>query len=427
MNKFLLFYICFLLASCTACKEKPIEPFQYKTEMDSLYNRNGILMQIPYKWRTPISDEYYKRGYIEQPTYYNNAALSCLTFDGKIHYAMLDATNGKKQWMSFLSGPYIYYENALLSFSPFYHDNETVIYSYDDVMYNLDLRTGTHLWEITHPEVRSWASFYPRITGIDSVFFIAACQASIPHRVANAMFRGNKVTGELEKLFIVEQFDSIYSEAIDITLAFPAKINDTVYLMCGYEFQGDGRMGLFNTETKTWVYKDIDTPGHGFMASHYVEGDKCYVSMAGATMLQMDIMTGEILWENLLDSFISNVVIVGDYIMCAQPEFCSDPELCPESGRYAAVNKHTGETVWVRTDISSVSVNYYLQELNGVVYHTNGLLVAVDAETGEIFWELKPNDGGRFSDYTVVPGVNGKKGRVIARSERYAYCYEAVR
>ena len=413
MNKVIVFLSIVCLGSCTSCKDEPVAPVvSAPTNMDTLYNEQGALTQIPYKWRTPISDEYYKRGYIEQPTYYNNAALSCITFEGNIHYAMLDAANGEKQWMSFLSGPYTN-EGALLSFSPFYHDNETVIYSFNSIIYNLDLRTGEHAWEISHPDVNHWDSFYPRITGIDSVFFIAGEQASTPHRVANMMFRGNKATGELEQLFILEQFDTITTDSIEITLAFPAKIDDTVYLVCGYEFQNSARLGLFNTETKTWVYKGRQMPRPAFLASFFVENSTFYINNTGLT-IKGDILTGDIIWSNSDDSFLSNVVISGNNIMCASPE------------RYGAVNKHTGETEWSRTDIP-VSVNYFLQELNGVVYHASGFLVAVDAETGEILWQITPNDGGRFSDYTVVPGTNGKKGRVIARSERYAYCYEAAR
>jgi outer membrane protein assembly factor BamB len=75
--------------------------------------------------------------------------------------------------------------------------------------------------------------------------------------------------------------------------------------------------------------------------------------------------------------------------------------------------------------------------MNGVVYFTgggDGLLHAVEIETGKHLWrlqspDLKHNRGAWFKEVvrTIPADAEGEKGKVIVSSYLSAFCYEAAR
>ncbi len=101
--------------------------------------------------------------------------------------------------------------------------------------------------------------------------------------------------------------------------------------------------------------------------------------------------------------------------------------------KLVAFNTATGNKLWEET---SAGTNSYLSELNGVVYYGSsgdGRIHAVDIETGKHLWRLKSYDSYKDERYfymkqcIVVPGENGKKGRVIVSSYSHGYCFEAAK
>jgi outer membrane protein assembly factor BamB len=94
---------------------------------------------------------------------------------------------------------------------------------------------------------------------------------------------------------------------------------------------------------------------------------------------------------------------------------------------------HTGKLLWKEQNTGTCSELTYL---NGVLYYLgggDGLLHAVDAQTGKHLWkipspDLKINSGAWFYGVcTAVPGKNGSKGVVVATTGLNAYGYEAIR
>lgn len=76
-----------------------------------------------------------------------------------------------------------------------------------------------------------------------------------------------------------------------------------------------------------------------------------------------------------------------------------------------------------------------VRELNGIAYFVGGnaKLFAIDVAAGKILWQFSSPDEQLNSKafwqegVRVVPGTNGKKGKVIVSSSLNGYCYEAIR
>lgn len=75
--------------------------------------------------------------------------------------------------------------------------------------------------------------------------------------------------------------------------------------------------------------------------------------------------------------------------------------------------------------------------MNGVAYFSGGGplgIFAKDIKTGKTLWKLdaslyEKETGGAFwrKEVNVIPAQNGEKAKVVVCSEKYAYCFEAVR
>ena len=93
----------------------------------------------------------------------------------------------------------------------------------------------------------------------------------------------------------------------------------------------------------------------------------------------------------------------------------------------------TGAEMWRTPEGMGGNNVSHMYILNGIVYFSDGAIHAVDIRTGEYKWKIyspdKSFDRGAFfkNEIWVVPGKNGKKGRIITSSYRSGICYEAIR
>jgi outer membrane protein assembly factor BamB len=133
------------------------------------------------------------------------------------------------------------------------------------------------------------------------------------------------------------------------------------------------------------------------------------------------LSTGERVWKREFEQdFMFSGFIIEDGRLIAN---------CEDTYTYR-LDPSTGATIW-RTKGAGTSSR--MSYLNGVVYFvggSTGYLHAVEAASGRVLWRIDGRrlGGGPFTTNAVycVPGEGGARGRVIALTNRYAYCFEAA-
>ena len=185
--------------------------------------------------------------------------------------------------------------------------------------------------------------------------------------------------------------------------------------------------GLYNTNTEEWVYerKQLVEPhwNAGVQNTPIIYNERVYAA-AGNSIVCHDVMTGDQLWRrNFEQDFLFSGFIIEDGMLLAN---------CEDTYTYR-LNPHTGATIWRTKGAGTCSRMSYL---NGVVYFvggSTGFLHALDAETGRVLWRMDARrlgePTGNFTTNAVycIPGEGGGRGRVVALTGRYAYCFEAAR
>jgi outer membrane protein assembly factor BamB len=133
------------------------------------------------------------------------------------------------------------------------------------------------------------------------------------------------------------------------------------------------------------------------------------------------LSSGERVWKREFEQdFMFSGFIIEDGMLIAN---------CEDTYTYR-LDPSTGATIWRTKGAGTCSRMSYL---NGVVYFvggSTGYLHAVDAASGRVLWRIDGRrlGGGPFTTNAVycVPGEGGARGRVIALTNRYAYCFEAA-
>ena len=211
----------------------------------------------------------------------------------------------------------------------------------------------------------------------------------------------------------------------------PYVINGTNYLVI-FSTQSypnwyyDLRLNLYNYDTDEWVYMDVFAaiPKQNNSGPAKIFDDKIYFS-AGREILCYNIITGERIWQrDFPHDFTFSGFEISEGIMVANCE----NQVC------YGINPENGVIQW-ESEGSGTSSNLNNRIMNGVVYFSGGgtpFLYAKNIHTGETLWrldpfEFEPLDGNWRGDVNLVPGRNGEKGKVIIRSNRYAYCFEAAK
>ncbi|NJN28126.1 MAG: PQQ-binding-like beta-propeller repeat protein [Cyclobacteriaceae bacterium] len=139
-------------------------------------------------------------------------------------------------------------------------------------------------------------------------------------------------------------------------------------------------------------------------------------------MICINLTTGERIWSRSFKEGAPNSIIADGILLSNN-----------EDTYLYALDPDTGKELWKEKSSGTSSRMSYL---NGVVYFTgggDGLLHAVDVATGKHLWKLRSPDLDRNSGawfkrrVSVIPGENGKRGKVITSSYLSAFCYEAAR
>jgi len=417
-----LFVFCLYSTSCR--KEENID---IKTD------ENGVALSLPYIWQKSlhISGEFYSNGFFKFPIIYNdNIAIPTTGEDGSQYMTMVNTTNGETlwEWNDIFIGI-----SGDLEFFRHYISNNLLTWQQGSRSYCINLEDGTTNWK----KIRD-RNFEPRLFSCnENCYYITSTITRNDGYDEHIVYKGDMDTGILTE-FLRANYSCEYIGPITdngwvggIIYINEVPLNSNLLLVTYAEplpeWCVNSFFGLYNIQTQEWVYerKLLAPPLWNTSVFHtpIIYNDQVYANV-GNNIVCHDLYTGEQLWRREFDNdfFFSGFIIEEDKIIANNENktlYCLDPE--------------TGHSIWEGEGAGTSSRMSYL---NGIVYFvggSDGKFHAVDIETGQTVWRLdaKKLEGSESLFKTnavyVIPGENSEKGKVIALTHMYAYCFEAYR
>jgi outer membrane protein assembly factor BamB len=410
-------------------------------EEDTIVYNNGVAIKLPHLWKTSITDNgdlsftgirtpiIYDEGrlLVGSTKNLNRAILSLNSSDGSVNWQWNDL-------LGLLSNP-TYLDPINIKAGKFYINNDRLFFNYSTSSYCIDLLTGQTFWKYkTIDRARFGIN-----SGIDNTYFTAG--STYEPIGEEKIYYGNMESSDEEQLLLEPEYTRVDKPAGTtlgrITHITPFKGKDSnAFIAFGIENpytdftskegMGSTELNLYNLTQTKYEYKKIiinpdretrfigdlvyQAPNLYYQSSNYIHG--------------VEAMTGQERWRALIGSapLTSSMLLADNKLFSA----CEDRFLY-------CIDIRNGSILWKEQNTGTCSELSYL---NGVVYYLgggDGLLHAVDAETGKHVWKVKSpdlgvNSGAWFYGVCVaVPGKNGEKGVVVATTGLNAYGYEAIR
>jgi len=422
MNKiYYIFLASFFIASCS--KD---DPSFFQTDEE------GVIISQSYLWKSSLHENniFRSNGYVEFPVVYNENILIPITdSEGNKYLSMINSGNGKIEW----KWNDILYEsfNNDVELYGLYKRNNLLTWQHGGRSYCINLKDGNTEWKLQRD-----FSFHSKLFGNDNIYYsLGNPEKYIGYDILLG-YKGNIQTGEIEE-FLEPDFSFEYSigtRMCDVTEIVPFEINGVKHLVVVYQeltsntiWNFQSFLGLYNEETNEWVYdrKVMNEPNlNGVSLAPPVIYNNRFYANIGHELVCHDISTGEQIWKKQFeqDFMFSGFIIEEDKIIANNEDlklYCLNPE--------------TGSIIWVGEGAGTCSRMSYL---NGIVYFVgggDGDFHAVDISNGETVWRIdaKKIEGNEALFKTnavyVIPGGNGEKGKVIALTHMYAYCFEAYK
>ncbi|NOQ27851.1 MAG: PQQ-binding-like beta-propeller repeat protein [Bacteroidales bacterium] len=402
----------------------------HKDEIDNIQkDDDGIFVSLSYHWKKSLHENnvFHSNSYFKTPIQYeNNIAIPTTDANGKRYFTMINLDNGETVWQwndiedlstDYIDISYAYIYNNLLTFQK------------GGWSLCINLKTGTTYWKLLRDN-----SFHAKISGLNNTYYSFGNTNQYSDYNIKVGHKGDIQTGEIEE-FLEPKFSFEYSignRMCDVTEIVPYEIDGINHLVVVYQelasssiWNFQSFLGLYNEETNEWVYerKIMNEPNlNGVSLAPPVIYNNMFYANIGHELICHNISTGEQVWKRQFtqDFMFSGFIIEDDKIIANNEDltlYCLDPE--------------TGGTIWTGEGAGTCSRMSYL---NGIVYFVGGgdsRFHAVDIETGETVWRLdakKLEDSeGRFKTNAVyvIPSESGDKGKVIALTHMYDYCFEA--
>ncbi|HPQ35868.1 MAG TPA: PQQ-binding-like beta-propeller repeat protein [Tenuifilaceae bacterium] len=427
--RYIIPIVCLTFLLAVSCCKEVVLPIQVDDE--------GVIVSVPFQWRYSLheSGQYHENGIFKSSIIYDkNIAIPTTGKDGFQFMSMINSSNGKLEWKW-----NDVYPGSLgsLDFSQQYIYNNLITWQDFSISlpisYCVNLENGSTHWRIKREKL-----FYVRLYPFfDTKYFTTSEIDREDGYNETAAYIGDIETGELTE-FLRANYSCGYASPFTengwvggIVYMNQIPSNDSLLLVTYAEplpeWQIKSFIGLYNTETETWIYERKQlAPAHwnNSVFSTIINNDRYYANV-GKSIVCHDITTGERIWGREFDQdFFFSGFIIEDGMLLAN---CEDTYLY-------RINPELGNIEW---RIKSAGTCSRMSYLNGVVYYvggSTGYLHAVDTETGlKTVWRIDASklgeNGGSFTTNAVycIPGENGEKGRVVALSGRYAYCFEAYR
>ena len=391
-------------------------------------DENGVIISLPYQWKKSLHNQNsVSNGYISYAIYYNgNIAIPTTNGENNRFLTMINPNNGKIVWE--WNDSYLPFSNQIIIFEKYQHNN-LLTYQTGDRSYCINLDNGTTQWKF-----RRTSSFDVRLyPSYDGNFFNLLPFIDKGHEEQTA----TKVeinTGNLTNEVIRANYSGNYiNTAVNliggITNIVKLENNDTIYAVTYAEplpnWEINSFLGLYNSETKQWIYeRKLMTPPTVNSSAYEpkVYNNKLY-AWVGKNIVCHNLATGEQIWRKPFpqDFLFSGFIIEDDKIIANNEDtytYCLNPE--------------NGNIIW-KTESSGTSGR--MSYLNGIVYFvggSTGKLHAIDVSTGDHVWKISAGNLGESSTNNfktnavyVFEAENGNPAKVIALSHLNAYCFEA--
>jgi len=419
-----IFYLILAIIVIFACSKD--DPSLYQID------NNGIVISQSYLWKSSLHEDniFHSNGYVEFPVIYDeNILIPTTDSNGNQYLSLISTTNGEIEWKwnDILEETF---SNDLELYGLFKQDN-LLTWQKGSRSYCINLKDGSTQWKLKRE-----FSFHSKLFGKNNTYYCLGNPEKYPGYDILLGYKGDIRTGEIEE-FLEPDFSfefSIDIRCCDVTEIVPYEIDGINHLVVVYQeltsnsiWNFQSFLGLYNEERNEWVYdrKIMNEPNlNGVsLAPPVIYNNKFYANI-GHELVCHDIITGEQVWKRQFeqDFMFSGFIIEEDKIIANNENktlYCLDPE--------------TGHSIWEGEGAGTSSRMSYL---NGIVYFvggSDGKLHAVDIETGQTVWRLdaKKLEGSEALFKTnavyVIPGENSEKGKVIALTHMYAYCFEAYR
>ena len=418
---------CLVLLS-VRCEQPDDEPIATEKR-----DTDGAVVSKDYLWQQDITEKGLVWVVLTPALYQNTVVVAGATAQEQDMLVALDVDSGKEvwRWTDFLSQD----RGATMNDSEYGINQKDNIWLLQDGYhyYAIDLATGSTLWK-------------QRLTGQGGIGGIQI--------VGDQYYTSFSFYQDSVLVPTVVQGD-VYSTAFQKVVEPPV---DTIQLFSDfygtmeepYVYEEDGQRHAFlQFDSNVDVYQGKN---FNFVASYNLTsgrynfektqlGDTMQLPFSSRAAMYQDVMivnpdgelfgvnkhTGEVVWHR--NEYDKNGDGVSTYAIYQDRLFVVNNT--GFTSRVMALDPLTGQTIW--EDIGRGNAAHALHFLNGVLYfgsRGDGKLYAYNTDTGELLWRIQSPEWETFQGYggtRVVPGTDGKKGKVIACTWATAYCYEAIR
>ncbi len=400
-----------------------------------IQNKDGVYTSKKYLWHTPLGDEWIG-SFIKSPIVYDGKVLMAKDEKETDYIAFVDIETGKIE--DKLKHPYY---NTDFRIVETYQKGAMLVVLYPQ-FYRLDLKTKKVVWKLDKKDrIGSWS--HAQAVGIDDKFFVPVDDDDVDKN--SDLYEVDINTGSYKKVFttVVNATD-----AKDIEEKFPRKIKPIknakgdllIVVLYEHYYKREAKKGsqsllsLYNYTQKHWVYENIPFTEKGVGTGIQVYKDKVYL-MTGSSIACHRLSTGKQIWSRYYpQGFWHEGIIVGNKLIVGRGNAVGDPT--DELVMAFDVTVDYPSILWTAKMGHGGAHISKMYELNGIVYFaSNGdvRIHAIDINTGKYLWHIgSPDysfDSGAFfkPEIWVIPGKNGKKGRIITSTYRSGICYEAIR
>ena len=406
-----------LIVSTSSCQDEDNKDVKRQTE------DQGVVIATPYLWKSSLHQQYpMSNSYIKNPIIYNqNIVIPITNGDSSRSLSLIETINGKTIWI----WNDIYDEFYIDIFSHYQYQN-LVTYQKGPRSYCINLDDGSTEWRIWRDR-----AFDPRIDSYGQYYFTIAGITNSDGYDEYIAFKGDIRTGILSE-YLTAHYTYDCFDCVRAILYLTQVPNQENLLLVTYaenlpDWITQPFYGLYNTDTKEWLWDRVlvKEPSNPNFIQHspIIVNNKVYTAIINSLVCH-DITTGKQLWKrDFKGDFMFTGIIVEDGKVIGNCEDCNAYCLDAETGRQ----------LWsVRTAGTSSRMSY----LNGVVYMVGGSvprLFAIDVATGQLLWKIDAGllgegycAGFRVNAVYCLPAKDDQPAKVIALSNLYAYCFEAI-
>ena len=388
---------------------------------------NGVTTSLPYQWKKSLHNQNsVSNGYISNAIYYNgNILIPTTNGENNKFLTMINPNNGENIWQ--WNDSYLPFSNQIIIFEKHQHNN-LLTYQTGDRSYCINLDNGTTEWKF-----RRESSFDVRLYPSYSGNFFNLVPLDSNGHIEQTATRVEVNTGNLTTEVIRANYSGDYINSSNyiggITNIVKTENNSNLYAVTYAEplpnWEINSYLGLYNSETKQWVYdRKLMAPPTTNSSAYEpkIYNNKLY-AWVGKNIVCHNLDTGEQIWRKPFpQDFLFSGFIIEDNKIIANNEdtftYCLNPE--------------NGTIIW-KTESSGTSSR--MSYLNGIVYFvggSTGKLHAIDVSTGEHVWKINVGNLGESSTNSfktnavyVFEAENGNPAKVIALSHLNAYSFEA--